>query len=172
LIRPKIHPQYRDHYNLVSRAFPIEGNFFSLARFYPDLAPKKKPTKFEQDMATSIDDLKTTMETMAKQLARVQDLAKQFAGFQDNMATALDKLNDLQTWRTITETSLESMMQQTKEMTNRVLQLESRPPPQLPPQQPLPHGAPLHHPQQLLPQGAPLHHPQQPPPYSAPLHHL
>ena len=35
------------------------------------LAPKKKPTKFQLDMATSIEDLKSTMETMAKQLAGV-----------------------------------------------------------------------------------------------------
>lgn len=84
-------------------------------------------------MATSMEDLKATMDTMAKQFAGVQDMAKQFAGFQDAMATALDKLNDLQSWRTIAETSLSSMMQQSKETANRVLQLESRPPPPPPP---------------------------------------
>jgi hypothetical protein len=84
-------------------------------------------------MATSIEDLQKTMNTMANQLAGVQDMAKQFAGFQDAMATALDKLNDLQSWRTIAETSLGSMMQQSKETTNRVLQLEARPPPPPPP---------------------------------------
>jgi hypothetical protein len=107
-------------------------------------------------MATSIEDLQKTMNTMANQLAGVQDMAKQFAGFQDALATVLDKLNDLQSWRTITETSLGSMMQQSKETTNRVLQLEARPPPPPPPQTflPPPHqGAPP--PQQMIPQGAP-----------------
>jgi hypothetical protein len=40
------------------------------------LAPKKKPTKFQTEIATSMEDLKSTMESMAKQLAGVQDMAK------------------------------------------------------------------------------------------------
>jgi hypothetical protein len=50
---------------------------------------KHKPTKFQLEMMTSIDDLKTTMEAMAKQLAGVQDMATQFTGFQKMMTTTL-----------------------------------------------------------------------------------
>lgn len=53
-----------------------------------------------------MDDLRVSMEMMAKQLASVQETAKQIAGFQEAMATTLDKLNDLESWRTIAETSL------------------------------------------------------------------
>jgi len=60
-------------------------------------------------------------------------MAKQFAGFQGVITTTLDKLNDLEAWRSIAETSLGSMMQQSKETTTRVQQLEARPPPPPPP---------------------------------------
>jgi hypothetical protein len=94
-------------------------------------------------MATSIEDLKTTMDAMAQQLAGVQDMAKQFTGFQQVMTTTLDKLNDLEAWRSIVETSMGSMMQQSKETTTRVQQLEARPPPPPPPPPaPLPHPPP------------------------------
>ena len=46
-------------------------------------------------MATSMEDLKATMENMAKQLAGVQDMAKQFTGLQEAVTTTLDKLQDL-----------------------------------------------------------------------------
>jgi hypothetical protein len=61
-------------------------------------------------MTTSIDDLKTTMEAMAKQLTGVQDMATQFTGFQKMMTTTLDKLNNLESWRMIVETSMGSMI--------------------------------------------------------------
>jgi len=93
-------------------------------------------------MAASIEDLKTAMDSMAQQLVGVQDMAKQFAGFQKVMATTLDKLNDLEAWRTIAETNMGSMIQQSKDTTTRVQQLEARPPPPpLPP--PPPVSAPL-----------------------------
>ncbi|XP_066361406.1 uncharacterized protein [Miscanthus floridulus] len=60
-------------------------------------------------------------------------MTKQFAGFQGAMATTLNKLNDLEAWRTIAETSMGTMMQQSKETTTRVQQLEARPPPPPPP---------------------------------------
>jgi hypothetical protein len=82
----------------------LRGIFF-LAACRSDLAPKKKPTKFQLEMATSIDDLKMTMETMATQLAGVQDMVNQFAGFQQMMTTTLDKLNELEAWRTVAETA-------------------------------------------------------------------
>jgi hypothetical protein len=46
------------------------------------LAPAKKPTKFEKQMA-----------------AALEDLAKQFEGFQSMMKQTLDELSDLKTWR-------------------------------------------------------------------------
>ena len=56
-------------------------------------------------------------------------MAKQFAGFQQVMVTMLDKLNDLEAWRTIAETNMGSMIQQSKDTSTRVQQLEARPPP-------------------------------------------
>jgi len=38
-----------------------------------------------------MEDLKTTMENMAKQFADVQDMAKQFTGLQEAVTTTLDK---------------------------------------------------------------------------------
>lgn len=52
------------------------------------------------------------------------------------MATTLDKLSDLEAWRTIAEMSMGTMIQQTKETTTRVQQLEARPPPPLSPPSP------------------------------------
>jgi hypothetical protein len=87
-------------------------------------------------MAASIEDLKTAMDSMAQQLVGVQDMVKQFAGFQQVMATTLDKLNDLEAWRTMAETSMGSMLRQTKDTMTQVQQLETCPPPPPPPPQP------------------------------------
>lgn len=57
-----------------------------------------------------MDELKASVEAMAKQFAGLQDMAKQFAGFQGVITTTIDKLNDLEAWRSIAETSLGSMM--------------------------------------------------------------
>lgn len=62
------------------RASVRERTFFFLAIRFFDLAPKKKPTKFQLEMTTSIDDLKKTMDTMAAQLVGIQNMASQFAG--------------------------------------------------------------------------------------------
>ena len=114
-------------------------------------------------MTTSIEDLKTTMASMAKQLEGVQDMAKQLQGFQQVMTTTLDKLNDLESWRTIAETSMGSMIQQSKETSSWVLQLEARPPPP-----PCERGPPLQPPSSLpLPPTTTLIHPL--PPSSGPL---
>jgi hypothetical protein len=67
-------------------------------------------------MATLIDDLKT----MVNQLVGVQDMAKQFAGFQQMMTTTLDKLNDLEAWRTVAEMSMGPMMQKSTETATRI----------------------------------------------------
>jgi hypothetical protein len=120
-------------------------------------------------MATSIDDLKTTMEAMATQLARIQDMAKQFAEFQNMMATTLNKLNDLEAWRTVAETSMGSMMQTSMEAATRLQQLEARPPPPPPPPPPsIPPPPHLHVPTRydMGPhQPSVLHHPSAPPRY-------
>jgi hypothetical protein len=76
------------------------------------------------------------METMATQLAGIQDMASQFAGFQKMMTTTLDKLNDLEAWKTVAETSMGAMMQKSTEATARLQQLETRPPPPPPPPPP------------------------------------
>ncbi|CAD6242088.1 unnamed protein product [Miscanthus lutarioriparius] len=80
-------------------------------------------------MAASVDELKTTMQAMAKQ----------FAGFQDMMSTALDKLGVLETWKETADGSLGTLLQKSTvmatrvvETTSRVSRLEFRPPPPLP----------------------------------------
>jgi hypothetical protein len=105
-----------------------------------------------------MEDLKATMENMAKQFAGVQEMVKQFPAFQQMMTTTIDKLNNLEAWRTIAETSMRTMMQQSKETTTRVQQLETRPPPP-PPQSPLqpPPPMPMMPTQQMVP--------HQPPPW-------
>ena len=92
-------------------------------------------------MAASVDELKTTMQAMAMQ----------FAGFQDMMSTALDKLGALETWKETADGSLGSLLQKTtatatqvKETVSRVSRLEFHPPPPpLPP--PPPHWSAQHH---------------------------
>jgi hypothetical protein len=86
-----------------------------------------------------MDELKATMETLATQFVGMKDMSKQFDALQTMMVTTLDKLSDLEAWHSITETSMGSMMQLSKETTKRVQQLEARPPPPpLPPPLPQP----------------------------------
>jgi len=66
-------------------------------------------------------------------------MAKQFAGFQDMMSTALDKLGVLETWKETADGSLGTLLQKSTvmatrvvETTSRVSRLEFRPPPPLP----------------------------------------
>lgn len=49
---------------MVSSKVDFGENFF-FHRIFSILAPKRKPTKFQLEMATSMDDLKATMESMA-----------------------------------------------------------------------------------------------------------
>jgi hypothetical protein len=65
-------------------------------------------------------------------------MAKQFTGFQQMMTMTLDKINDLEAWRTVAETSMGSMMQRSTETATQIQQLEARPPPPPPPPPPLP----------------------------------
>ena len=58
-------------------------------------------------MAASVDSLKATMESMAAQ----------FKGFQDMMATSLDKLSALEAWRVTTEESMGTLLQRSTETT-------------------------------------------------------
>jgi hypothetical protein len=62
-----------------------------------------------------MDELKASVDAMAKQFVGLQDMVKQFADFQGVIITMLDKLSDLEAWRSIVETSMGSMMQQSKE---------------------------------------------------------
>ena len=80
------------------------------------LAPKRKPTKFQQEMAKSVDDLSAQFETMTKQ----------FAGFQTMMRETLDKLDGLQSWKSTADESLGNLLQKTDAMGNRVNQASAR----------------------------------------------
>jgi hypothetical protein len=102
-------PDYPEHNNWY-QAWLIWEEIFFLPQIIFALAPKKKPTKFQTEMATSMEDLKSTMESMAQQLAGVQDMAKQFSSLQEVVSTTLDKLQDLEAWRTVAETSMGSML--------------------------------------------------------------
>ena len=102
-------------------------------------------------MAASVDELKTTMQAMAKQ----------FAGFQDMMSTALDKLGALETWKETADGSLGTLLQKTaatatrvEETASRVSRLEFRPPPPPPP----PHWSAQHHPPPVA-EWSTQHHP-------------
>ncbi|CAD6241764.1 unnamed protein product [Miscanthus lutarioriparius] len=93
-------------------------------------------------MAAFVDELKTTMQAMAKQFDR----------FQDMMSTALDKLGALETWKETADGSLGTLLQKTtatatrvEETASRVSRLEFRPPPPPPPLPP-PHWSVQHHP--------------------------
>ena len=57
------------------------------------LAPKKKPTKLQREMAQSMEDLSTRFETMSKQ----------FEGFQKMMQNTLDSLNAMGSWQASTD---------------------------------------------------------------------
>jgi len=61
-------------------------------------------------MAASVDDLKTTM----------QEMAKQFAGFQEMMSTSLDKLSSVEAWRTTAQESMETLLKRTTDSTARI----------------------------------------------------
>ena len=51
-------------------------------------------------MATTVESLKESLESMAKQ----------FAGFQDMMVTSLDKLGILEAWHTTAEESMGTLL--------------------------------------------------------------
>jgi hypothetical protein len=80
--------------------------------FFPaSLAPKKRnPPKFQLEMAVSVKSLKTTMESMATQ----------FKGFQEMMATSLNKLSALEAWHITTEESMDTLLQRSTETTTRI----------------------------------------------------
>jgi DNA repair exonuclease SbcCD ATPase subunit len=95
--------------------------------FFASLALKKRnPPKYQLEMAATVESLKATMESMAAQ----------FKGFQEMMATSLDKLSALEAWHTKAEESMGTLLQRTtetttrmEEMAARVKSLEFRPPP-------------------------------------------
>jgi hypothetical protein len=69
----------------------------------------------------------------------------QFEGFQSMVKTRLDKLSDLEAWPLVNGHLPGALLQQTKETTTRVSQLETRPPP--PPfRMPPPRAPPRSHP--------------------------
>jgi len=104
--------------------------------FFRTLAPKKRnPPKYQLEMAASVDSLKATMESMATQ----------FKGFQDMMATSLDKLSALEAWWVIAKESMGTLLQRSTKTTARIKSLEFRPPPP-PVQWQFPHMPPPPHP--------------------------
>ena len=75
------------------------------------LAPSK-PTKFQQQMATNIEDL-----------------AKQFQGFQSMMKKALDELSSLNSWKGAVDESMGDLLLKTDAASACLLRLEHAPPP-------------------------------------------
>jgi len=63
------------------------------------LAPKRKPIKFQQDMATSIEALSASMEKMATQ----------FEGFQTMMKQTLETLSSVRAWQATADEALEHL---------------------------------------------------------------
>jgi hypothetical protein len=106
------------------------------------------------------------MGALSEQLAGVKDLPRQFEGFQKLLQTALDKLDGMESWKTIAEISMGKMMDSSKQATQRLQQLEGRP---LPSAGETPGAAPLHQTPPLgLQQLSPPTNPQQPPPLPRP----
>lgn len=73
----------------------------------------------------------------------------QFEGFQSMVKTRLDKLSDLEAWPLVNGHLPGALLQQTKETTTRVSQLETRPLPPPPPpsfRMPPPRAPPRSHP--------------------------
>ena len=79
------------------------------------LAPSK-PTKLQQQMATNIEDL-----------------AKQFQGFQSMMKKALEELSSLNSWKGAVDESMGDLLLKTDATSARLLRLEHVPPPPPPP---------------------------------------
>lgn len=79
------------------------------------LAPAK-PSKLQQQMATNIEEL-----------------AKQFQGFQSMMKQALDELSSINSWRGAVDESMGAMMLKQDATAARLLRLEHAPPPPPPP---------------------------------------
>lgn len=94
------------------------------------LAPSKKPTKFQQEMAQSVEEL----------AARFEKMAKQFDGFQSMMQNTLDSLNSMGSWQVSadkvfgdlcdqaegTKTSLDAVSNRIHFVASRVDSLEAR----------------------------------------------
>lgn len=112
-----------------------EEQGWCVAGLSPTLAPKRKPTKFQQEMMKSVEDLSAQLEMMSKQFAR----------FQNMIRGMLDKLDGLESWRSTMDKSLGSLLQKTDDVvtqvdqtTSRLQALEAPPPPPPPPPPPLP----------------------------------
>lgn len=76
------------------------------------LAPPRKPSKAQQQMATDLDDL-----------------SKQFQGFQEMMKQALDELTSLKSWRGAVDETMGTMLLKADATSARLLRLEHMPPP-------------------------------------------
>lgn len=92
------------------------------------LAPKPRLTKYQAQMAASVEELKSSMDEMKA------EMQAQFTGFQDLMKTALEKLNGLESWRLSADESFSTLMVQSEATAARVQRLETPPPPPPPPQ--------------------------------------
>lgn len=85
------------------------------------LAPARKPTKGEQQI-----------------MATLEELAQQFVSFQEMMKELLDKLSSMEAWRGAVDESMGSLMLKMDDSAARLLRLEattSAPPPPPPPPQ-------------------------------------
>uniref|UniRef100_A0A0A9DEA6 Retrotransposon gag domain-containing protein n=1 Tax=Arundo donax TaxID=35708 RepID=A0A0A9DEA6_ARUDO len=60
-------------------------------------------------------------------VSNVEELAKQFVGFELMMKQALDKLTGLESWRTTADSSLSTLLMKTEEAVARINTLESQP---------------------------------------------
>lgn len=129
---------------MVSRTINLSRNFFwhlgdlLLCSFV--LAPKWQPSKIQQQMASSLEDLK-----------KFDLLSNKFESFLDMMKQSLDKWSGMEAWRMTAGESFDALLQRTTTVaeqvdsaTARIHHLEHHPPPPLPPP-PLPQAFPQPH---------------------------
>lgn len=104
---------------MVSRAIDLGGKFFFPNRNIV-LAPGRKPSKLQSQMASSLEDLSAKFDGMAKQFDYISDMAKRFTGLHEMMRQTLDSVNGMGLRQTSAETLLGDLRERAEATTTTV----------------------------------------------------
>jgi hypothetical protein len=102
------------------------GGFFFISKSFFVLAPGRKPTKIQTQMAASLEELSTKFDDMAKQMHAFTDMTKQFAGLREMMRQTLDSVNGMGHRQTSAETMLDDLRDQSEAMTTSICDAATR----------------------------------------------